>query len=323
MRRSPASTADHYPGVEFRAMNTQMCAVGRTETPLAYWQRPVIQWFNEIERKASRFLPDSELSRLNQALPGQYMEVSPSLYSLLQKAWEYAVKTGYRFQPFIAESLRRLGYDRSFEHLQDTQLPVEGLAAFYPVTDPDALAFSEAGWKVARHTDAELDLGGIGKGWTVDRASAMMRREFAISEGMVDGGGDLFVWSDAEPWYIGIQHPQEEQEELLQLWVREAAIATSNVLHRSWLQGGVPRHHILDGRTGLPAQSDVVQATVLGTETGEAEIASKILCMLESDQIPDWMETHFPRLGYVVVKRDGEMLLNRKLYDYAEKVVLR
>lgn len=315
--RSP----ERYPGVEFRAMNSLIAAIGKTDTPLPYWQRPVVQWFAEMEKKASRFLPDSDLSRLNRTPAGQPMAMSQSVFRLLRNAWDYAARTDYMFQPFFGGNLQKLGYDRSFELLHTSLPSSEHPGIIMPVAASDALTFNEDGFMVTRHLTSQLDLGGIGKGWSTDRAASLMRREFGVSAGMVDAGGDLYVWSDEDPWCIGIQNPYNEEEELLQLWVMEAGIATSNVLHRRWMQGERIRHHILDGRTGLPAESDVVQATVLASETSEAEVASKVICMLGSEAAPAWMAAHFPQFGYVFVKNSGEMTLNRKLYDYAVKVV--
>lgn len=316
---------DRYPGIEFRAMNSLMAVIARTDTPLPYWQRPVIRWFKEVEQKASRFLPDSDLSRLNRSVPGQPCQVSPTLFRLLRKAWQLSVRTDYLFQPFVGSALKRLGYDRSFDEVQRERISPGTTAdreeAFRPVREEDALVFDEAAFTVTRRDEAELDLGGVGKGWSADGAAAFMRREFGITSGLVDAGGDLYLWSDGDPWCIGIEDPEDEETEILQLWINEAGMATSNVLHRRWKQGSRMRHHILDGRTGLPAESDVIQATVLAPETSEAEVAAKIICMLGSDEAASWMETHFPHHGYVMVKASGEMKMNRKLFDYAIKVV--
>ncbi|MEB3102193.1 FAD:protein FMN transferase [Ferviditalea candida] len=320
-----SAKGERYPGIEFRAMNSLMAVIGRTDTPLPYWQRPVIRWFEEVEQKASRFRPDSDLSRLNRWAPGEPCQVSPTLYRLLRKAWQLAVDTDYLFQPFVGSALKRLGYDRSFEEVlgagSSPGANFVGEGSFHPIMEEDALQFDETAFTVTRRSEAELDLGGVGKGWSADGAASFMRREFGITSGLVDAGGDLRVWSDEDPWCIGIEHPEDEETEILQLWINDAGVATSNVLHRRWKQGGLIRHHILDGRTGLPAQSDVIQATVLAPRTCEAEVAAKIICMLGADEAVSWMETHFPHHGYVMVKTTGDMIMNQKLYDYAIKVV--
>ncbi|MEX2459728.1 MAG: FAD:protein FMN transferase [Paenibacillaceae bacterium] len=310
-------------------MNTAITAIGYSDEPLPYWQRPVTGLFADVERTASRFLVNSGLSRLNRALRDQPVSVPPLLMELLQRAWEMAGATDYLFQPFIGTLMKRLGYDCSFEQL-DKELAWIGStdAEIYPnsekhrmVTDAAALSFDRPSYTVTRRITEELDLGGIGKGWTVGRAAALMRDQFHVTSGLVDAGGDIAVWSDEEPWCIGIQDPEDEEKEVLQLWVKEAGIATSNVLHRRWKQSGREFHHIVDVRTGLPAESDVIQATVLAPKTDEAEVTAKILCMLGSEDGASWIASRFPQHGYIMMKTNGEMMLNRKVKDYALKVV--
>jgi FAD:protein FMN transferase len=315
----------HDPGIEFRAMNTLMAVIARTDSPHTYWQRPIIRMFAEVERTASRFIRDSELSRLNRTAPNQPVLVSSTLFQLLKTAWRYAVKTDYLFQPLIGSYIKHVGYDRSFELLEHSS-PSLACAETEPyivnesIRKPNALEFDSSNRTVTRHTDFELDLGGIGKGWSADRAVRLLRGGFETPSGLVDAGGDIFVWSDGDPWCIGIQHPEDEEAEVMQLWIKEAGIATSNVLHRRWSQNGQLRHHILDGRTGKPAQSDVVQATVLTHTASEAEVVAKILCMLGSRNAFSWVDKYFPQAAFVLITDSGN-IIERSLSDYAIKVV--
>lgn len=129
------------------------------------------------------------------------------------------------------------------------------------------------------------------------------------------------MWSNRQPWFIGVQDPWDEQAEIVQLWLHHAGIATSNVLHRRWKQGDKSNHHILHGHTGEPAESDVVQATVLAPSATEAEVVAKVLCMLGSEKGAAWINDYDPHLGYMIVKQTGEITLNRAVYQYAVKVV--
>lgn len=311
-----------YPGVKFQAMNTQIAAIGKTETQLAYWQRPIVQQFASLEQSASRFLADSELTRLNDHPIGQPFKATIPFFRLLQYAWELAVLTDFRFQPFVGSALRDIGYDRSFEllsrHITHTE-PVR--MNHLPVIDSGMLEFNEQNWTIRKHSPLALDLGGIGKGWAVDQAASLMRDTFQIQSGLVDAGGDIQTWSDHDPWCIGIQHPEDENEEILQIWVNNAGIATSNVLFRSWERDGYRYHHIIDGHSFKSAQSDIIQATVIAPTTAEADAAAKVLCMLPSHQVYDWMMAHFPKLAYIFVKKSGELVMNRQLGLYVERVV--
>ena len=316
---------DKLPAIRFQAMGTVILAAGRDEGLQPYWMLPLCRFFESVEQMASRFLPDSELSRFNRSPLFHPVKLSPRLYEMVRLAWSWSARTEGLFQPFVGSDLCRLGYDRSFEHLKkvDRDQPLHKADHIRAVGRDlsHALILNDAEQTAVRNTPLHLDLGGIGKGWTVDRAAGMMQESFHVTRGFIDAGGDMRVWSDGEPWLIGIQSPFEEEEELLQLVLRDGAVATSNVLHRRWEHEGKLAHHIVNGRTGLPAETDIVQATVLGRSAAEAEVAAKVICMAGSEHLSDWMKTFFPGLAYIAVTRSGSLKINRRVYDYAERLV--
>jgi FAD:protein FMN transferase len=317
------------PGIEFRAMNSFITVIANSSLPASYWETAVFRWFAAVERIASRFQEDSELSQLNRSAIAQPISLSPILFQLLHTAWHYAVQTDFLFQPLIGSAIRFLGYNQSFEQLSERGRITRHCSnarhepvpePYSPVSDPDALQLNVLDRSVVRNTDVEIDLGGIGKGWSADQAASFLQQDFGLASGLVDAGGDLLVWSSNDPWCIGIQHPRDENLEVLQLWVKNAGIATSNVLYRRWVQGGKACHHILNGHSGLPAGSDVIQATVLAAKASEAEVIAKAMCMLGSTEGIPWVESKFPHAAFVAFTDSGKMLINRKLYDYADKV---
>jgi thiamine biosynthesis lipoprotein len=118
-----------------------------------------------------------------------------------------------------------------------------------------------------------LDLGGIAKGWTADRAAEHVRR--LAPWAIVDAGGDLRAVGDlpADGLQIGLEHPFDPQVEALRLALTEGALATSSTVRRSW---GPNLHHLIDPRTGRPAATDVVQATTWAPLCAEAEVRAKV-----------------------------------------------
>ncbi|WP_163853268.1 FAD:protein FMN transferase [Paenibacillus elgii] len=326
-KTTPQLPAHGFPAVEFKAMGTEIAAIGRDGHARPYWCLPVIRWFEGIEGIASRFQANSELSRFNRAPAGRQVKLSPRLYSLIRSAWSWHHKTVGLFQPFVGSELCRLGYHCSFEKIGTTAQQSAHAESAEEAGRPDhqeysrALILDDQAGTAARNVPASLDLGGMGKGWTTDRAALLLRDSFRVSQGLVDAGGDMRVWSDGEPWPIGVQSPFREEEEWLRLWLKNAAVATSNIVYRQWEYRGKTHHHILNGRTGQPAETDIVQATVLGHSVEEAEVAAKVICMIGSEPLSEWMQAHFPRLGYIAITRSGSIKINRRVYDYAEKVV--
>ena len=149
-----------------------------------------------------------------------------------------------------------------------------------------------------------LDLGGIAKGWAVDRAAEMLG---AWGAAMVDAGGDIRVNEAAggEPWPIGIQHPFDPTRDLGVVALAGGAIVTSTVGRRQWRLDQQPMHHLIDPRTGRPSQSDLHTVTVLAPTAASAEVSAKVALILGSDRGRD----HLMGRGFsgVFVDRTGHM----------------
>jgi thiamine biosynthesis lipoprotein len=157
------------------------------------------------ERALSRFVPGSDLSRLN-AAPGEWVQVDPRLVAALAAALDARAATAGRYDPTVLPALMAAGYDRSFEQLRPRlPLPLDGWRAGAAIElDREArLARIEPGTAV--------DLGGIGKGFAAARAVAAMLAAWPLMPGaLVDLGGDLAVRGcapDAGPWRIAVADP--------------------------------------------------------------------------------------------------------------------
>lgn len=324
MKKDTRPSTPAYPAMEFRAMNTSMTIMGQSKQPLPYWQRPIFHLFENIEHSASRFLSSSELNQINEQPIGTPITVSNSLFELLQVAWKYALQTEFLFNPFVGTSLNSLGYNRSFEHVQSSREPVMANEddGDYSTTyfQPHFLQFDSRHQSVIRWHPKKVDLGGIGKGWAVDRAYEMMHHTFEVHSGIVDAGGDLRIWNRDEPWCIGIESPDHEGKELIQFWIQNAAVATSSIAHRRWQTNRGSYHHILHGHTGLPSTSDIVQATVFASTVCDAEIVAKICCMLGSKLAFEWCERHFPQIGIFLIRHDQVCMMNKFVDRYAKIV---
>jgi thiamine biosynthesis lipoprotein len=122
----------------------------------------------------------------------------------------------------------------------------------------------------------ELDLGGIAKGYAVDVAA----RNFAlpgIRSGLLDVGGTVYTWSvpgESRDWRIGIRDPELPDGSMGTLALRNRAAATSALYENSFTVDGVTYGHILDPRTGRPAETDVISATVISDSGAEADALS-------------------------------------------------
>ena len=298
----------------FRAMNTEVAAwlwsdIGHA----AVWLHEVEAFFGEVEAELSRFRPDSGLSRLNAAAGQGPQPVSELLETVISLALKAAEESDGLFDPTVLHALRRVGYDRSFELLadppaQDAGQPVSlngnGASGDGATINWRAVELNSILGTVALPAGMGLDLGGIAKGWTVDRAAEMLG---AWGAAMVDAGGDIRVSAAAggEPWPIGIQHPFDPTRDLGVIALDGGAVVTSTVGRRQWQRDQQPMHHLIDPRTGKPSQSDLHTVTVLAPTAASAEVAAKVALILGSDR----GRAHLMAQGFsgVLVDRTGRV----------------
>jgi FAD:protein FMN transferase len=184
----------------------------------------------ELERRWSRFRPDSEISRLN-TLAGSPVHVSPATLGLIRRALQGARVTGGRYDPTVLGDLLRAGSDRTFEQLGNAHAAGEsplGRGWAEIVVDP-------AGSAVTLPAGAGIDPGGIGKGYAADLLVEELRSAGAAGV-CVNLGGDLRVDGQApggESWVVAIQHPLRPTPAAT-VTLDRGAIATSSGVRRAW-----------------------------------------------------------------------------------------
>ncbi|GIV83110.1 MAG: FAD:protein FMN transferase [Candidatus Roseilinea sp.] len=297
--------------IAFRAMGCQMRAVvdapGDAATDLL---RNVPVWFAAWEGQLSRFRPDSELSRLN-ARTGQWVEVSPTLWEVLHVALDAARRTEGLVVPTVLGAMQSIGYALPFEAMSRDDIVV---LTYAPPSNPD-------GWRriqadPTRHAvrlphGVLLDLGGVAKGWCAEQAA---RRLAAYGPALVDAGGDIAIVSAADratDFPIGIAAPANAAttpDALLGVISLQAGgVATSGRDYRRWRIGDRWVHHLIDPRTGQPAQTDVLTATVIAPTAVQAETAAKVAVILGSEAGLAWIEKQGNMMALLVCE-DGRII---------------
>ncbi|MFD2332807.1 FAD:protein FMN transferase [Cohnella sp. GCM10020058] len=326
----------------FRAMNTTIVTQG---LPVR-WRAQARNWFAFAEAQLSRFLPDSELSRLNRA-EGRPFLATPLLYQVLAEADRYHRETGGLFSPYLGKEMERLGYDKSFERLKRAEeeagkasgacgesagvvagavagaatdtvsdesrgtLHPPGIAAPAAELDPGSRA-------IRLRSGTAVDLGGIAKGWTA-RHLAKLARQDGVRTGAIGAGGDLILWGcPPDGWQIGVADPWRPEQDATGLTLRRGAgIATSSAVKRRWQdRDGHMRHHIVDPRTGRPALTDLVQVTMIAPDAVMAEVYAKCALLLGADKAPAWLTRESPRCTMVGVRIDGSLIYGGDLETY-------
>jgi len=241
--------------------------------------------FARWERTFSRFLPDSELSRVN-ASPAWALAVSPLFARALAAALDAAAETRGLVDPTLAAALEAAGYDRDFDELGDDPAPPG------PPAPSRLRRVRLDGRMLMRPPGVALDLNGVVKAMAVDEATALVR-----GDGFVSAGGDLAVRGPVD---VGLPGGGAVR-------VVSGGLATSGTASRSWRRGGNEQHHLIDPRTGLPSTSPWSHVTVSGATCLASDVAAKAAFLL-GDAGPRWLDAR--GLPGRFVAGDGAVCLN-------------
>lgn len=298
---------------EFRAMGCHMLAALDSPTnQAAQWLESVPDWFEQWEAVLSRFRPESELYRLNNS-PELSQPVSETLYSVFQAAIQAERESKGLVTPTVLEALVSAGYNESFDALSRAQYAEPG-ADWQHFTLAD-VAWSAGSRSIRLPAGLRLDFGGIAKGWAAHQA---MQRLQAYGPALVNAGGDIAVSApqlDGEPWPVDIADPFQPGESLGLLMLERCGVATSGRDYRRWQQNDAWRHHIIDPRSGLPAETDVMSATVIAPTVLKAETAAKCTLILGSEAGLDWLEDR-PSLAGMLLLDDGRLVCSSRFEQY-------
>lgn len=280
----------------FRAMNADVLVIVAGDPPRAAAAIDLVEsLFRAHEAALSRFLPTSELSALNRSA-GRAFVASHLLLAVVEAALDAAAATDGLFDPTVLPAFVAVGYDRSFERIDPATMATDAPPRTATWCD---VVVDRVARTIELPPGCALDLGGIAKGWTVDRAAERLAafRDFAV-----DAGGDLYAGgsrADGSPWTVGVADPDAPGSDLLTLAVRDEAVATSSVARRRW-HGG---HHLIDPRHGRPARGEVVQATVVSDTVAGAETLAK--AALLAGEVDGLRRLVLARADGVLVRRGG------------------
>jgi FAD:protein FMN transferase len=295
--------------LEFRAMGCHMTAVLDADRHAAAVQ-DVPVWFEAWEQTFSRFRADSELSRLNQHT-GHWTRVSAAMWDVTHLALVAARWTDGVYSPTILKALEAAGYDRTFDAIAASVEPIT------PQPDGQWRSIQRQSLKrsICLPPNVRLDLGGIVKGWAADRAAKKLG---VYGPALIDAGGDVAVSgprADGSPWPIGVLNPFQPDQPFETLKIERGGVATSGKDYRRWLRDGKWQHHLIDPRTGLPAQTDVLSATVIAPTAYEAEIAAKVIAICGSEEGLAWLEEQ-PDYAAIIVREDGRAVYSAQMNQY-------
>jgi thiamine biosynthesis lipoprotein len=302
-------------GLGFRAMNTEVEVQLYAEAGEDHAEavEGVQRMFDTAEERMSRFKPDSELSRLNRSA-GSTRRVSPLLFDVVEAAVWAASITGGIFDPTLLKAMEAIGYDRSFEQIgagSDGEATVTARGQYWTID------LDRPRQEITLPSGVGLDLGGIGKGWTVDRAADWLAGHGPF---LINAGGDLYAYGTPPGqagWSIGVADPWEMERDSVRVQVRQMAVVTSTTSRRHWQRGERTMHHLVDPRTGQPAATDAVSVTVIAPRAALAEVYAKAALILGVEAGQAWLN-RIPDVEGLLVREDGQLVYTDGFTNYLE-----
>ena len=227
---------------------------------------------------------------------------------LLHESGSIAQATGGAFDPTVAELLDLWGFGSGAgEHRVPTQEEID--AALANVGEKHLHIDGE---QVILDLPAQLDLGGIAKGYAGGCVAQLLRGS-GITSAVLDLGGDVALLGNKPvggAWRVAIKDPAQEGAYLGVLETEgDRFIMTSGIYERYFEENGVRYHHILDPKTGCPADSDLVSATVICTDGVWADALATACCVLGAEgSLELWKTADWTPFDLILVTVDGRVL---------------
>ena len=288
---APPTTA----GTRFRAIGTTIRLVVTEPSALAEAEEVVRDHLASLDRAASRFRPDSEVSRLARAAengPASAL-ASPVLASSLRAALRAARITDGLVDPTVGRAVEASGYDADLDVVRARGPHGDGLDA-RPVVVPGwrAVVVDPVTDRVDVPRGCLLDLGASAKAHAADVLAERLTHRVPGGV-LVNLGGDIAFGGQAPPggWQVGVEDVTRATLQVIALAPGQG-IATSSTRHRTWsTPDGTTRHHVLDPRTGRTAETPWDQVTCVAASTLEANAASTAAIVL-GEAAPEWLRAN-------------------------------
>lgn len=230
----------------------------------------------ELEKAWSRFIPTSDISRLNNA-DGQPITVNPATLRLIDAMIGAAALTDGRFAATVLPALMSAGYTASIENPSAVSILPRGTSPYggHGLSD---VRIDRAARTVALPVGTAIDPGGLGKGLAADLVVAELLARGAAGA-LISIGGDLAAAGEVPPqgWQIDVEDHLDHESTLTRVAFTGGGVATSSTRTRRWINSNTRQnqHHLIDPATNRPSTSDIVAATVVAPCGWQAEVHAK------------------------------------------------
>jgi thiamine biosynthesis lipoprotein len=259
--------------------------------------------FDEVRRldqMLSNYLPDSELSQINQRAFQAPVRVSKELFQLLQDCFRYSQESEGAFDITVGPLMKVWGFYKGsgrLPHRAEIRTAMDHIGYEHVKLDPANLTvrFSEEGMS--------LDPGGVGKGYAVDRMAAVLRAN-GVTSALISGGGSSIYGigvppTDPRGWYVDIRDPKDSNKTAAKVYLKDNSVSTSGNYEKFFWAEGKLYSHIMNPHTGYPAEG-MLSVSVVSPKTLDSEVWAKPYYILGRA----WTQRHKPKEFRVLMCED-------------------
>ncbi len=272
-----------FAGCSVQKNDSTVIAMNTVCTQTVYAQYEVIagaeQILFETEAEFSKYVQTSDIYKINENA-GRFVAVSQKTYDVLKRAVELAKITDGAFDPTVGKIVE------AWDFTNEPKVPEEQeISALLQGVGYDKIEFDEENISVKIQENQAIDLGALVKGYAGDQLLAYYKGQ-KVSDGLLNLGGNMTAFGDkgGEPFVIGIRDPLGEANEYFcTAQLKDVSLVTSGAYERFFEENGVTYHHIIDPKTGYPADSDILSVSILSDDGMLADALSTAVFVLGSD----------------------------------------
>lgn len=247
----------------------------------------------QFDTDFSRFKEHSYVSKLNK--DKEISDFPIELFDMLTYCENISFITNGYFSATAGSALNKLGYDDGYSFTQKEGTYKRGFIT--QLTEE----------KIEITDNASIDLGGIGKGWLIDKYTRYLK-ESGIKHFLINGGGDIYATNqpDGTPFTVQLENPFHSEETIGQIELNNAAVACSSPSRRKWSDkiSGQEFHHLIDVKSGIPVDS-VAAVFTYGSSSLATDASSTALFVTP----PDWHKgiADFFKVEYMIISKKGQV----------------
>ncbi|HBT25762.1 MAG TPA: FAD:protein FMN transferase [Pseudothermotoga sp.] len=277
--------------------------------------------FDEMDRIYKKYNLNDEnsfLSKINASK--DWVDLDEETFVLLDAAVKFSEITSGAFDPALGNLIELWGFNKIAEHSPETVPSKFDIAETLKKSGVRNVELDRNTRRIRLLNGVKLDLGGIAKGYALDRAYQIAKEIDPECTGFVEAGGDIRILGPkfgSRPWVVGVKDPRKADSVVTYLYLTEGAVATSGDYERYFILDNVRYHHILSPETGYPAQG-AQSATVVAKDAVTADALSTAAFVMAKDW--EYVVLEYPKFGgsVLIITEDGSVCRSPSMRVYEQ-----